>query len=218
MSEPRPPRLKRPFDILVSALGLLLSAPLWALIALFIKLEDGGPTFYGQERVGKDEKRFKSWKFRSMLADSDKKFGPLQASGEDKRITKVGRILRATALDELPQLWSILVGDMSLVGPRPLLPEEIEVKGQGSAVPLHVIPGYHLRHQVAPGLTGFAQVYAPRDTPRREKFELDLLYIRKQSYWLDLKLILLSFWVSLRLKWGRCERPPIRQNSGDPRT
>lgn len=99
-------------------MGLVLSAPLWLLIALAIKLEDGGPVFYGQQRVGRDGRRFWSWKFRSMVPDADARFGPLQARERDDRVTRVGRLLRATAMDELPQLWNIVIGDMSFVGPR----------------------------------------------------------------------------------------------------
>jgi len=104
-------------------------------------------------------------------------------------------------MDELPQLWNIFKGDMSFVGPRALVPEEIEVNGLGAAVPLEKIPGYEARHRVRPGLTGVAQVYAARDVPRRHKFRYDLLYIRRQSVWLDLKLILLSFWITFRGRW-----------------
>ena len=136
-----------------------------------------------------------------MVPDSDAKFGPLQASDRDSRVTRVGRLLRATAMDELPQLWNIFKGDMSFVGPRVLLPGEIEVNGNGELIPLEKIPGYEKRHGVRPGLTGLAQVYAPRDIPRRNKFKYDLVYIKKQSFWLDLKLIVLSFWISLRGKW-----------------
>jgi len=199
--EGRPARLKRSFDVALSGLGLLVSSPLWPLIAILIKIEDGGPVFYGQERVGKGGKRFRSWKFRSMVVDADRRFDALQAREGDPRVTRVGRVLRATAMDELPQLWNILVGDMSFVGPRALLPQEIEVRGDGRPVPLELIPGYQVRHRVAPGLTGVAQVYAPRDIPRRYKFKLDLLYIKRQSFWLDLKLIALSFWITFRAKW-----------------
>lgn len=195
------PWAKRPLDVLVSALGLLVSAPLWTLIALGIKLEDGGPVFYGQERVGKGGRRFRSWKLRSMVPDSDERFGPLQARDGDPRMTRTGRFLRATALDEVPQLWNILKGDMSFVGPRALLPEEIEVNGNGALIPLEKIPGYEERHRVRPGLTGIAQIYAPRDIRRRQKFKYDLLYIKKQTFWLDLRLIALSFWITVRGKW-----------------
>jgi len=106
-------------------------------------------------------------------------------------------------MDELPQLWSIFRGDMSFVGPRALMPEEIEVNGAGEAVPIETIPGYVERHRVVPGLTGVAQVYADRDVPRRRKFRYDRLYITKQSFWLDVRLIALSFWITFRGAWER---------------
>ena len=187
----------------MSSLGLCASFPLWLIIATAVKACDGGPVFYVQERVGRGGIRFKSWKFRTMVPDSDARFGPLQARDADARITPVGRVLRATAMDELPQLWSILRGDMSFVGPRALMPEEIEVTGRGEVVPIEKIPGYEERHAVVPGLTGVAQVYADRDVPRRQKFRYDLLYIRKRSFWLDLRLILLSFWITGRGAWER---------------
>lgn len=200
------PILKRPFDVLLSGLGLVLSAPLWAVASVLIKLEDGGPVFYGQERVGQGGRQFRSWKFRSMVPDSDERFGPLQARDGDARVTRVGRLLRATAMDELPQLWNIFIGDMSFVGPRALLPEEIEVGANEELIPLEKIPGYATRHRVRPGLTGIAQIYAPRDIPRRHKFKFDLLYIKKQTFWLDIRLILLSFWISMRGKWESRQR------------
>ncbi len=200
-TEPRRSLGKRGVDILLAAAGLLVSSSLWVLIALGIRIEDGGPVFYGQERVGQNGERFKSWKFRSMVSNSDEKFGPLQAGENDHRVTRVGRLLRATALDELPQLWSILIGDMSFVGPRALVPEEIEINGNGELVSLDQIAGYWERHSVRPGLTGMAQVYAPRDVPRRHKFRYDLIYIQNQSLLLDLKLIVLSFWITFRGKW-----------------
>jgi lipopolysaccharide/colanic/teichoic acid biosynthesis glycosyltransferase len=194
---------KRAFDVALAAVGLALSSPLWLAIALAIKLDDGGPIFYGQERVGRAGTRFRSWKFRSMVPDSDVRFGPLQARDADARITRVGRALRATAMDELPQLWNIVRGDMSFVGPRALMPEEIEVGGDGAVIPLEKIPGYEARHRVRPGLTGLAQVYADRDVPRRQKFRYDLLYVRSQGLGLDLRLIAASFWISLRGRWER---------------
>jgi lipopolysaccharide/colanic/teichoic acid biosynthesis glycosyltransferase len=192
---------KRLFDLSLAALGLLASAPLWPVVTLAIKLDDGGPVFYGQHRVGRGGYWFKSWKFRSMVPDADQHFGPLQARSGDSRVTRVGRLLRATALDELPQLWNIFKGDMSFVGPRALLPEEIEVHGRETPMALEKIPGYKERHRVRPGLTGLAQIYADRDIPRQYKFRYDLLYIKKQSFWLDLKLIALSFWITSRGKW-----------------
>jgi lipopolysaccharide/colanic/teichoic acid biosynthesis glycosyltransferase len=141
-----------------------------------------------------------------MVTDSDSRFGPMQARECDPRITGVGRVLRATAFDELPQLWNIFKGDMSFVGPRALMPAEIEVNGNGEHIPLEEIHGFAERHRVRPGLTGLAQVYVPRDIPRRYKFKYDLVYIREQSFWLDLKLIALSFWITFRGKWESRER------------
>ena len=185
----------------MSGIGLVASLPVWLLIAIAIKLDDGGPVFYSQERVGIGGRPFPSWKFRSMRVDSDRLFGPLQASERDPRVTRIGRVLRPTAMDELPQLWNIFRGDMSFVGPRALLAREIELNGKGEPVPIETVKGYHRRHSVRPGLTGVAQVFARRDVPRRHKFAMDILYIEKQSFGLDLSLIALSFWISLRGKW-----------------
>ena len=192
---------KRLFDIILSGLGLFLCVPLWGVIASALKLENSGPVFYVQKRVGKGGKRFKTWKFRSMNVDSDPKHGPFQAEENDHRVTKVGQVLRATALDELPQLWNIFKGDMSFVGPRALLPEEIEVNGNRKLVSLDKIPGFQARHQVRPGLTGLAQIYAPRDILHRHKFRYDSVYIKNQNFLLDMKLIALSFWITFRGKW-----------------
>ncbi len=195
--------VKRLVDVSLATLGLVCSAPLWIVIALAIKLDDGGPIFYCQERVGRETQHFRSWKFRSMIPESDARFGPLQARDGDGRVTRIGWVLRMTAMDELPQLWNILRGEMSFVGPRPLMSEEIEVKGDGESIPIEKIPGYEARHCVTPGLTGIAQIYADRDIPRRYKFKYDLLYIRKQSCWLDLRLLGVSFLISLTGRWER---------------
>jgi lipopolysaccharide/colanic/teichoic acid biosynthesis glycosyltransferase/glycosyltransferase involved in cell wall biosynthesis len=199
----RTPPAKRALDAALAALGLLAAAPLMLLIAAAVKLGDGGPVFYRQPRVGRGGRRFDSWKFRSMIPESDARYGPRQAAAGDARVTRVGRLLRATALDELPQLWSIARGDMSFVGPRALMPEEIEIGGAGQPVPIETIPGYEARHRVVPGLTGLAQLYADRDVPRRQKFRYDALYIRRRSFWLDVRLILLSFWITARGAWER---------------
>jgi lipopolysaccharide/colanic/teichoic acid biosynthesis glycosyltransferase len=114
--------IKRLFDIVVSAAGLVILAPIAALVALAIKIEDGGPVFFTQDRVGKDCRVFPAFKFRSMIVDAERHTGAVQARVNDPRVTGVGRVLRATAFDELPQLWNILRGDMSVVGPRPLRP------------------------------------------------------------------------------------------------
>jgi lipopolysaccharide/colanic/teichoic acid biosynthesis glycosyltransferase len=195
------PPLKRLLDLGLAGLGLALSAPVWLVIALAIKLYDGGPVFYRQVRVGRYGQPFTSWKFRSMVPHADAIAPGRQASANDARITPVGRWLRATALDELPQLWSIFVGDMSFVGPRALLPAEIETRGSGELIPAASIPGYAARHRVTPGLTGVAQIYADRDIPRRDKFRYDLVYVRRRSVWLDVRLIALSVWITLRGKW-----------------
>lgn len=193
--------LKRPFDIALSFVGLLLSAPLWTVIPLAVWIEDRGPVFYAQERVGRNGRTFKALKFRSMVKDAETAGGPVQAVENDPRVTRVGRLLRALAMDELPQLLNIFKGDMSFVGPRALRPNEKEVNGGPGAESIAAIPGYDVRHSVRPGLTGLAQVFLPGETPRRKKFRYDLLYIRKRSFWLDLKLIALSFWITFRGKW-----------------
>ena len=136
-----------------------------------------------------------------MVKDAETKSGPVQAVANDPRVTKVGRLLRATAMDELPQLVNIFKGDMSFVGPRALRPNEKEVRSGRGPEALTEIPGYDARHAVRPGLTGLAQVFLPGEAPRRRKFRYDLLYIRKGSFWLDLKLVALSFWITFRGKW-----------------
>jgi lipopolysaccharide/colanic/teichoic acid biosynthesis glycosyltransferase len=193
--------IKRFFDLTLAAAGLVASSPLWLIIPAAIRLEDGGPVFFPQDRVGRDGRVFTALKFRSMVPQAESISGPLQACEDDPRVTRVGRLLRATALDELPQLWNIFVGDMSFVGPRPLRPGEVDVRGDGRVVHLHDIPGYVERHRVRPGLTGLTQVYAARDIPRANKFRLDLLYLKRASLWLDVKLIALSFWITGRGAW-----------------
>ena len=192
---------KRALDVALSGLGLIVSAPLWALLALCIKLEDGGPVFYGQERSGLNGRPFRVRKFRSMVPDAEAATGAIQATEHDPRVTRVGRVLRATAMDELPQLWNIFRGDMSFTGPRALRPGEIETLGGNRVELLEDVPGFMLRASVRPGLTGVAQIYAARDIPRRHKFRYDLLYVRRQSLWLDVRLIALSFWITFRGTW-----------------
>jgi len=193
--------MKRLFDIVVSGAGLIVFSPIALVIAIAIKLEDGGPVFFIQDRVGKDCRVFAAYKFRSMIVDAEKMTGPVQATANDPRMTRVGRVLRATAFDELPQLWNICRGDMSIVGPRPLRPGESDTTADGAHLPLSAIPGYEARHRVRPGLTGIAQVYAPRDIPRTGKFRYDLLYLRRGNFWVDIRLILTSFWITVRGKW-----------------
>jgi lipopolysaccharide/colanic/teichoic acid biosynthesis glycosyltransferase len=192
---------KRAFDAILAGVGLVVSLPAWIVAAIAIKAGDGGPVFYAQERVGRGGRVFRVFKFRSMIPDAEATVGALQAARDDPRVTRVGRWLRATAMDELPQLWSIFRGDMSFVGPRALRPGEIEVAGDGRLVALEAVPGFAERCRVRPGLTGLAQIFAPRDIPRRQKFRYDRLYIRRRSFWLDLRLILLSFWITFRGSW-----------------
>ena len=198
--------IKRLFDGTLAGLGLIASSPLWALIALAVKLQDGGHVFFVQDRVGLNGRVFKAIKFRSMVPNAEAKTGPVQATERDPRITRVGRLLRATAMDELPQLWNIFVGDMSFVGPRPLRPGEVELRGNGQMIALEQIPGYADRHRVRPGLTGLTQVYAPRDISRTSKFRLDRLYLKRAGLCLDLKLILVSFWITGRGEWEAHDR------------
>jgi len=167
--------LKRLFDIFLSSIGLIFSSPLWLIFSLAIKLEDRGPIFYAQDRVGKNGMIFKALKFRSMIHDAEKHTGAVWASENDPRVTNVGRILRATAMDELPQLWNIFKGDMSFVGPRSERPELVEQFSKK-------IKNYRSRFSVPPGLTGLAQVYGRYDTPPQHKLKYELLYIKKQSF------------------------------------
>ncbi len=198
--------IKRAFDCGVAGIGLLVSAPLWGLLAIAIKIEDGGPVLFRQERVGLGGRVFDALKFRSMAPDAEALTGPVQATLHDPRVTRVGRLMRATAMDELPQLWNIVAGDMSVVGPRPLRPGEVDVRGDGQLVRLDQIPGYAERHSVRPGLTGLTQVYASRDISRASKFRLDRLYLNRAGFWLDLRLILVSFWITARGEWEKRDR------------
>ncbi|MGH9199257.1 MAG: sugar transferase, partial [Acidimicrobiia bacterium] len=138
-------RLKRVFDLSLSGIGLLVSSPLWAVFAAAIKLEDGGPVFYGQDRVGQGGRVFKTLKFRSMVPDAEVGLGAIQSVEHDLRVTRVGRWLRATAMDELPQLLNIFRGEMSFVGPRPLRPGEIETNGVRHCVSIDLVPGFAQR-------------------------------------------------------------------------
>ena len=165
--------MKRLLDVTLSAIGLALSSPLWLLVAAAIKLDDRGPVFHRQTRIGRGGRPFVVLKFRSMRVTGTSADTLTQARESDPRITRVGRVLRKTAADELPQLLSIFVGDMSFVGPRALMPEEIETGSNGRAIPMHEIPGYETRITVTPGLTGLAQIMplrhpAPQQVPLRQ--------------------------------------------------
>lgn len=177
--------LKRIEDVLVSGLMLLITSPFFLIIALLIKCTDRGPVFYTQTRLTLNGKEFPIYKFRTMVVDAEKKSGPVKAGDKDPRILPVGHFLRATRLDELPQLLNILKGDMSLVGPRPERPELATIITKN-------IPEFEYRLKVKAGLTGYAQIYGKYCTTSYDKLKLDLTYIRNYSIWMDLKLILMT--------------------------
>ena len=191
--------IKRLFDIAFSLLIIVAFSWLFLLTAVAIKVDDpSGPVFFGQDRVGRDGKRFRMWKFRSMCADAEAKLAELQAKNEkdgpvfkmadDPRITRVGRVIRKTSIDELPQFFNVLIGQMSVVGPRPALPKEVE----------EYTPRQKQRLLVKPGMTCFWQTRRNRDAISfAEWVELDLLYIKKCSVWADFKLVVQTVGVVL---------------------
>jgi len=183
--------LKRGVDLLGSAVGLVLLSPLLMLVAAAIKLDSPGPVFYAQERMGLDARPFWCLKFRSMRADAEKE-GPGWTTADDPRVTRVGRLIRRFSIDELPQLINVLVGEMSLVGPRPERPVYVEQFRRS-------IPRYMDRHREKAGLTGWAQVNGLRgDTSIAERTKYDLWYIENWSLWLDFKIILRTFFSLFR--------------------
>lgn len=198
--------LKRPVDIILAIAGLLLLLPVCLLVAFAVWAEDRGPVFVRQVRVGRGGVPFGVLKFRTMY-DHAHAGVHRQATADDNRITRVGRILRATALDEVPQLLNVLQGEMSFVGPRALLPQEIEVDPRSRYRRIEEVPNYHVRVAVRPGLTGLAQIYAPRDISRQKKFKYDALYVKRMNLWLDLRLIVASIFISLTGRWPRRGRP-----------
>ena len=177
--------VKRFMDLVISSLMLLLASPLMLLIALGIKVQDGGPVIYKQKRLTKDGKEFEIYKFRSMRMDSEK-YGARLAQKKDGRVTSIGKIIRNLHFDELPQLFNILKGDMSLVGPRP---ERPEIASQYQKQ----VPEFDFRLKVKAGLTGYAQVYGKYNTTPEDKLKLDLFYIEHYTVWMDVKLLLLTF-------------------------
>ena len=194
---------KRPFDLTLLVLVHLVLFPvgalLWMLIPLLIWLEDRGPIFYVQERVGLNGRTFGLLKFRTMRMARENEAWSGFTTRNDPRVTRVGRLLRRFALDEIPSAVNIWKGDISLVGPRPL-PTDMHngyVKEE---------PNFLLRLRVRPGLTGPAQVYAPRHTNAQERLLYDLPYVQHASLWLDLKLIVLSIWLTLTGQRGRERR------------
>ena len=171
--------MKRTFDMLVSLVGLLVLAPLLALLALLIRLNLGSPVFFVQQRPGLHGKPFRLIKFRTMRDATDSEGNPLP---DAERLTRFGQFLRSSSLDELPELWNVLRGDMSLVGPRPLLMEYLPLYSQEQA----------RRHEVRPGITGWAQVNGRNAVSWDEKFRLDVWYVDHRSLGLDLQIIFLT--------------------------
>ncbi len=175
---------KRMLDILVASLGLIILAPLGLVITALIKFTSPGPALFAQDRVGRNGKTFTLYKFRTMVNDAEASTGPILAHGAgDTRLTRAGRWLKAFRIDELPQLWNVLRGEMSMVGPRPERPcfvDQFEAKN----------PIYARRHQVPPGITGLAQVRGGYHTHWRDKLRFDLYYVAHRSFWLDIKIIL----------------------------
>jgi lipopolysaccharide/colanic/teichoic acid biosynthesis glycosyltransferase len=188
--------LKRPFDVLLSSIGLVVASPLFALVAVAVKIEDGGPVFYAQERVGLGGRSFRLLKFRSMIPDAEAKTGPVWAADGDPRVTRVGRILRRTAADELPQLLNILRGDISFVGPRShrkVFADRFDAE----------VRDYARRYEMRPGLTGLAQLFARYDSSALQKLRFDLLYMRGAGPLLDLKIVGASFLVTFLGRWDQ---------------
>lgn len=192
---------KRTMDVIGACVGLLLFSFFFIVIALLIKAEDpAGRIFFKQKRIGKNGKEFEMYKFRSMVSNAEEMLSQLLAQNEidgamfklkqDPRITRTGRLLRKTSLDEIPQLWNVLKGDMSLVGPRPALPREVAVYTSYDRKRLSVIPG----------CTGIWQVSGRNSVGFKEMVEMDIEYIQKQCFWLDMKIILKTFSVFLGSK------------------
>lgn len=168
--------LKRFFDLLIATIAIILLLPIFAFVAYQVRRKLGSPVFFLQERPGKDGKLFKMMKFRSMKDANDAQGNPLP---DEQRITPFGQKLRATTLDEMPQLLNVLKGDMSIVGPRPQMKEFLD----------HYTPEQMRRHEVKPGMTGLAQVSGRNNLSWEEKFELDVQYVETQSIWLDFKIM-----------------------------
>ena len=179
--------IKRTFDILVSSAGLLVLSPVMLAIAIIIKLTSPGPILFRQKRIGNNNIEFTLVKFRSMTLQPCRDSDTIWTTPDDKRITPVGILLRQTNLDELPQLWNVLTGDMSIVGPRPEREHFVEKFSTE-------IPNYRIRHRVKSGITGLAQANGWRgNTSIQRRVENDLYYLEHWSLWLDLKIVFLTF-------------------------
>ncbi|MBE6975829.1 MAG: sugar transferase [Ruminococcaceae bacterium] len=182
--------VKRIFDVVLSAIAMIVAAPIMLITAIAIKIEDGGPVFYKQERVTIHGKVFQILKFRSMIVDAEKDGKSHPATDRDPRITRVGSFIRATRIDELPQILNILKGDMSIVGPRPERVEHMQEYGKD-------IPEFAFRLKVKGGLTGYAQIYGKYNTSPYDKLRLDMNYIENYSLMLDIKLVLTTLRILL---------------------
>ncbi len=193
--------IKQLLDFLISLAGLILLLPLFGIIAVAIKIDDQGPVFFRQERAGIDGRIFRIYKFRSMVVGAEHKGAGVFVEENDSRITRVGKFLRHTSLDELPQLFNVLKGEMSLVGPRPTLPYQVE--------------RYDARQRerltVKPGITGWAQVNGRNTLTWSERIELDLWYVNNWSLWLDLKIFWKTFITVIRGEgvYGVSKKDPI---------
>jgi len=175
--------LKRTVDILISAISLIILSPLIFIISMVIKLNSGGTIFYKQKRISKNGKEFCVYKFRTMIYNAEKNTGPVLSNNNDSRITKVGKLLRKTRMDEIPQLFNVLKGEMSLIGPRPERPYFVDQYKQK-------IENYEYRHHVKSGITGLAQIYGFYSTDPEEKLRMDLIYANNNNIFFDLKIIL----------------------------
>jgi lipopolysaccharide/colanic/teichoic acid biosynthesis glycosyltransferase len=171
--------LNRALDVVAASLGLAVTSPLWAVAAVAIKLDDGGPIIYRQRRVGLNGNEFDLFKLRTMEVGAERKGAGFAVNEGDPRITKVGRVLRRLSLDELPQLWNVVRGDMSIVGPRPTLAYQVE----------RYTPRQRLRLEVKPGITGWAQIHGRARLPWSDRIELDVWYVEHRSPLLDLKIL-----------------------------
>jgi sugar transferase (PEP-CTERM system associated) len=178
--------MKRSFDLFCSTVLLILTLPIMLLAGLVVWLEDRGPAFYAQERVGKDGKTFRVLKFRSMRIDAEKSGKPQWAAQNDPRITRVGNFMRKTRIDELPQILNVFKGEMSFVGPRPERPYFVEQL-------IEVVPYYNVRHSIKPGITGWAQVrygYGSSAEDALQKLQYDLYYVKNNSLFLDVLILI----------------------------
>lgn len=180
--------LKRAFDIAVSGIMLVLLSPGILLIALLIKLDDAGPAIFTQERVGKDAKLFRAFKFRTMIVGAEKTGLGLEVAKDDERITRVGRVLRRWTLDEVPQLLNVIKGEMSIVGPRPTVMSQV----------VRYTPLQRRRLEVKPGMAGWAWIHGRNRLTWSEKIEFDIWYIDHWSFWLDLKILFKAFLLLVR--------------------